>query len=399
MKCTVLAVSAVVVATASAAAPAVASPEPADVPGLVRFATFNASLNRATEGELLADLSTPDDEQARKVAEVVQRNRPDVVLLNEFDFVPGGAAVDAFRANYLAVGHNGAQPIDYPYAYTAPVNTGVPSGMDLDNDGRTGGPGDAYGFGQFPGQYGMVVLSKHPIGDVRTFQHFRWTDMPGAMMPDDPATPEPADWYSPQEKQALRLSSKSHWDLPIHVGGRTVHLLASHPTPPSFDGPEDRNGVRNHDEIRFWADYVAGAGYVYDDAGRTGGLERGAPFVIAGDQNADANDGDSADRAATQLLNAQRVIDPLPGSFGAVEAARNQGGANTGHRGAPYFDTADFGDQSPGNLRVDYVLPSLPLVPLRSGVFWPGTHDELSRLNDTSDHHLVWVDVLAAYHD
>ena len=54
----------------------------------------------------------------------------------------------------------------------------------------------------------------------------------------------------------FRLSSKSHWDVPIRIGRETVHFLVSHPTPPVFDGPEDRNGTRNHDEIRFWADYV-----------------------------------------------------------------------------------------------------------------------------------------------
>ena len=386
MKRAVLTAVAVAATAASLAVPAQAGP------GAVRFATFNASLNRGAEGELLADLSTPDDEQARKVAEVVQRNRPDVLLLNEFDHVAGNAAVDAFRRNYLAVGHNGAEPIDYPYSYTAPVNTGVPSGFDLDNDGRTGGPGDAFGFGQFPGQYGMVVLSKFPIGEVRAFQDFRWADMPGALRPDDPATPEPGDWYAPQEWERLRLSSKSHWDLSLDVSGRTVHFLTSHPTPPSFDGPEDRNGVRNHDEIRFWADYVAGADYFYDDTGRTGGLEPGAPFVIAGDQNADPVDGDTVDRASTQLLRAPRVVDPKPGSAGAVEAARTQGGANADHRSPAYFDTADFTDDSPGNLRVDYLLPSLPLIPVRSAVFWPT--GELARLNDTSDHHLVWADLL-----
>ncbi|MBB5154131.1 endonuclease/exonuclease/phosphatase family protein [Saccharopolyspora phatthalungensis] len=360
----------------------------------VRFATFNASLNRATQGKLLADLSEPDDPQARKVAEVVQRVRPDVLLLNEFDYVEGGAAVDAFRANYLARGQRGADPIDYPYVYIGPVNTGVPSGMDFDNDGTIGGGGDAFGFGAFPGQYGMAVLSKYPIGQARTFQRFRWIDMPGARLPDDPATPRPADWYSPEEQRSLRLSSKSHWDLPIHVGDKTVHFLTSHPTPPSFDGSEDRNGLRNQDEIRFWADYVtpSRADYIYDDAGTTGGLAPGARFVIAGDQNSDPLDGDS--NGARQILYAPRVIDPLPGSAGAVEASAAQGGANEHQLGDPFFDTADFTDEAPGNIRVDYVLPSAPLIPLRSGVFWPASGDELARLNDASDHHLVWTDLI-----
>lgn len=359
-----------------------------------RFATFNASLNREREGQLLADLSTPDDPQARDVAEIVQRNRPDVLLLNEFDHVPGGAAVDAFRDNYLRVGQRGADPIDYPHAYTAGVNTGVPTGLDLDRDGRVGGPGDAQGFGEFPGQYGMVVLSRYPIGPVRSFQDFRWADMPGARLPDDPATPRPDDWYSPTALQVLRLSSKSHWDLPIDVGGERVHLLASHPTPPTFDGPEDRNGLRNRDEIRFWADYTTpGRGeYIYDDAGRTGGLPADEEFVIAGDQNSDPLDGDSD--GARQLLRAPRVADPRPRSTGAVEASREQGGANERHRGDPAMDTGDFPDDAPGNVRVDYVLPSRGLVPLRSAVFWPNAGDPLARLGGASDHHLVRVDLL-----
>ena len=226
-----------------------------------RIATFNAALNRAAEGELVEDLSTPDDQQAANVAEILQRTRPDVVLLNEFDYVEGGAAVELFLNNYLHLSHNGAQPIDYPYFFIAPSNTGVPSGFDLDNDGTVGGANDAFGFGDFPGQYGMVLLSRFPIVEdqVRTFQNLLWAEVPGARLPDDPATPEPADWYSPDELAVLRLSSKSHWDVPIDIDGRTVHVLASHPTPPVFDGPEDRNGMRNADEIGFWADYIAGS--------------------------------------------------------------------------------------------------------------------------------------------
>ena len=52
----------------------------------VRFATFNASLNRSNAGEVITDLSTPDNEQAKAVAEIIQRNNPDVLLLNEFDY-------------------------------------------------------------------------------------------------------------------------------------------------------------------------------------------------------------------------------------------------------------------------------------------------------------------------
>jgi len=384
----------------SPAAANTAQPQERGGPQDVRFATFNASLNRAAEGELLTDLSTPDDEQAQKVAEVIQRNRPDVLLINEFDYVAGGAAADAFRDNYLEVGQNGAEPIDYPHAYTAPVNTGVPTGFDLNRDGSTDGPDDAHGFGDFEGQYGMLVLSKHPIDTdgVRTFRNFLWKDMPGATLPSDPATPDEGDWYSDEILDVLRLSSKSHWDLPIEIGGRTVHFLTAHPTPPSFDGEEDRNGTRNHDEIRFWADYVTpGKGdYIYDDDGVRGGLDPRERFVIAGDYNADPHDGDSVDAAATQLLDAPRVRDTRPGSVGAVVAGRQEGGANDDHVGPAWLDTADFAAESPGNLRVDYVLPSRGLIPRGGGVFWPVPGTELARLNDASDHHLVRVDLLVS---
>lgn len=368
----------------------------------VRFATFNASLNRSVAGELVADLTSPDDPQARNVAETIQRVDPDVVLINEFDHAP--AAVDLFRDNYLEVSQNGADPVEFPYAYVAASNTGIPSGFDLNNNGQVGGGDDAFGFGLFPGQYGLVVYSKYPIDTaaVRTFQTFRWADMPGALLPDDPATSAPADWYSPEELAVFRLSSKSHWDVPIKVGRDTVHFLVSHPTPPTFDGVEDRNGKRNHDEIRFWADYVSGparGGYIYDDEGQYGGLRPGSSFVIAGDQNADPEDGDSVDDAILQLLDHPLVNSRFaPSSAGAPEAALLQGGANLTHAGDARYDTADFADGAPGNLRVDYVLPSRRLKVRGGGVFWPTVADPLYRLTGTfpfptSDHRMVWVDV------
>jgi hypothetical protein len=370
----------------------------------VRFATFNASLNRAAEGALIADLSTPANVQAQAVAEVIQRVRPDVLLVNEFDFDAEGQAARLFQRNYLSVGHNGARPISYRHWFVAPSNTGIASGFDLDNDGVVGGPNDAFGFGAYPGQFGMAVFSRHPIlrHHIRTFQHFLWRDMPGALLPDDPATPAPADWYSSEELAVFRLSSKSHWDLPVVVGGKVIHALVSHPTPPVFDGPEDRNGTRNHDEIRFWSDYVlpSRSGYIYDDEAGRGGLKPGARFVIMGDQNADPFDGDSVPGAAQQLLENPRVNTSLtPTSPGGPEQAVLQGGANLTHRGDPAFDTADFVDvPGPGNLRVDYVLPSRSLRMLDGAVFWPLSTDPLFRLVGTfpfptSDHRLVWVDV------
>ena len=396
------------------------------MPSTIRFSQFNASLNRNSAGQLAQDLSTPANAQAKAVAETIQRTNPDVLLINEFDYVAADplAPVRLLQQNYLSVSQNGAAPVEYAYAYIAPSNTGIASGFDLNNNGaivtipETPGYGDdSLGFGQFPGQFGMLVLSKYPIdtANVRTFQNFLWKDMPGNLLTNDPTVNNPATpvnenlngFYSVEEQAILRLSSKSHWDVPILVDGEVVHALVSHPTPPVFDGPEDRNGKRNHDEIRFWSDYVSAGkgGYIYDDQGRTGAIAAGSRFVIMGDQNADPNDGDSYDNAILQLLqNPNLNTNSTPSSLGGQEQSNLDQGKNWLHQSNPNFDTADFGDTgfNPGNLRTDYVLPSSDLQIADSKVFWPVTTDPLFRLvgdrqsaatTPASDHSLVWVDV------
>lgn len=360
----------------------------------VRFATFNIAFNRPTEGALRKELEAGDSDPARKIAEVIQRARPDVLLLCEFDYDSDGAGLTAFQEKYLAVPQEGAEPISYPYRFFAPVNTGVDSGIDLDGDGQQGTGNDAFGFGNFPGQYAMAILSRYPIQreQVRTFQKFLWKDMPAALLPQKE---DGSSYYSPAALEVFRLSSKSHWDVPIDVDGTLIHFLVSHPTPPVFDGPEDRNGKRNHDEIRLWVDYVSGrADYLTDDRGQTGGLPEGAHFVIAGDLNSDPLDGDSYPNAISQLLDLPNVrSEPVPESAGGPYYAKIQGGANRAHKGNPAYDTGDFSDRNPGNLRIDYCLPSSSLEIVKAGVFWPVADDEGGLAVKASDHRLVWVDL------
>jgi hypothetical protein len=373
--------------------------------GELRVATFNASLNRSSAGQLIADLSVPGAAQPGVIAETIQRQRPDIVLVNEFDHDDGDVAVDLFHDNYLAVAqHPDVDPITYPYRLGFASNTGVPSGFDLNRDGTVGGPDDAFGFGFFPGQFAFAIYSTYPIleEDIRTFQEFLWKDMPGALLPSDPATAATGDWYSPEILEVFRLSSKNHVDVPIRVGRDVLHVLASHPTPPAFDGPEQRNVLRNHDEIRFWADYISPgerSRYIYDDEGRTGGLRPGARFVIAGDLNSDPCDGDSVPGAAQQVLDHPLVQDPLPTSEGAVEQTFLQGQVNLEHCNPPEYDTADFNSAGPGNLRVDYVLPRKGLRVSGGEVFWPTSDtDVFQRLIGTfpfpgTDHRMVHVDL------
>jgi endonuclease/exonuclease/phosphatase family metal-dependent hydrolase len=338
------------------------------------------------------------DPRARQVAAVLQRVRPDIVLLNEVDTDP--AAHAAFRRDYLGVAQDGGgAPIDYPHAWWGPVNTGEPSGLDLDGDGAVGGPGDAWGFGMHPGQYGMLVLSMHPIdaGAVRTFRLLPWSRLPGARVPQAPGADAPhfdaATWAQ------LRLSSKTHADLPIDTPLGRVHLLASHPTPPVFDGPEDRNGLRNRDEIRFWSFYLDDAApadgeapWLVDDAGRAGGLPADARFVLAGDLNADPDDGDAWRDAINALLVHPRMRpDAPPRAPGGALAAAAYGLPRTGDTTT---HTGDFGPRA-GTLRLDYVLPSRGFGLAGSGVFWPAPDAPAAAIAGGSDHHLAWVDLVA----
>ena len=163
-----------------------------------------------------------------------------------------------------------------------------------------------------------------------------------------------------------------------------------------FDGPEQRNRRRNFDEIRLLADHVSGdpqrAGYIVDDAGAWRTACRRAVRDCRR-LNADPHDGDSQPGAIEQLLAHPRIqAEPVPGSDGGAESAHRMGGSNLTHRGDPRHDTAVFSDP-PGNLRVDYVLPSTGMQVIDAGVYWPLSGEPDAALLDASDHRLVWIDV------
>ena len=362
----------------------------------IRIGTYNTSLYSNTAGGLIERLQK-NDLAAKKIAAVIQHQRPNILLLNEFDYDADGIAADLFQNNYLAKSQFKQKAITYKYRYFAPVNTGVLSGFDLNNDGKISGGNDAFGFGNHPGQYGMLVLSQFPIEKmaVRTFQKFLWKDFPNALIP---MKADGKPWYSADAWSVFSLSSKSHWDVPIKTAHGKLHFLVSHPTPPVFDGAEDRNGKRNHDEIRFWGEYVLNRGndWIVDDLGIHGGLSDGERFVIAGDLNADPIDGDGIPGTIVELLENPMVARmTTPRSEGAVEAALADAGANLTHRGAHHHDTGNFGPKV-GNLRVDYVLPSVGWQVLDKGVFWPKKGAIGSEWINASDHHMVWVDLIAA---
>jgi len=429
-------------------------------PAKLRIASYNVqnrgSSNTLSETPLITDLPGGNDEQYQAVAEAIQRIRPDVLLINEFDYEPTNVAVESLINEYMAVSQNGERPIEYPYYYNAPSNTGIHSGYDLRNDGTIDDtPGDqdygddAFGFGTFEGHYSFVILSRYPIDEdnVRTFQKFRWMDMPDANLPLDPndtdGDGDTSSYYTQEELEFFRLSSKNHVDVPVIVEGESIHILASHPTPPTFDDGEDTldangdptgvaadwNGHRNHDEVRFFSDYVdpSKSAYIYDDmeymaaqvanifdqdgdgdnrdedlnnngildpgedtdgdlmldiaydipevpASPAGGLPADSYFFIMGDYNADPTDGDATGNPAQVFFVDSTFIDT---SFIPMSTQLT----NPDH-------TSTFG------LRVDYALPSVfGWLVEGSAVFWPRDEQAGAELVTGSDHFMVYVDV------
>lgn len=367
-------------------------------PVTLRVATFNVSMDASnylsadqwqSEGaQALPTALREQHPQVQAIAEIIQHVRPDVIVLNEFDYLPDADVLGIFKREYLGVSQNGEAPIDYLYSFIAPVNTGRPSPFDLDRDGKaTGVAGDAWAYGNYEGQYGMAVLSRYPLDSTatRTFQFFKWRDLPGALQPLVPNTHEP--WYSAEAWAQMPLSSKSHWDVKLEVAGYPLHLLVSHPTPPVFDGEENRNGRRNHDEIRFWSEYISDRdnAFIYDDQGRRGGLGKHERFVIIGDLNASLESEDNIPGTIEQLLEHEQVQGKfVPTSLGAQQ--------HTPDNPLAAQHTADW------RKRADYVLPSsYGIRIIDGGVFWP-TADEpkanlVTKRKRSSDHRLVWLDI------
>lgn len=324
-------------------------------------------------GLLLRDVLTGTDPQVEAAAAVVAATNPDILVLTGIDYDYGLKALGAFAGRVKAAGGP-----DYTYRFALRPNTGMATGLDLDGDRRLGGPGDAQGFGEFSGQGGMAILSLLPIDaeGAQDYSAFLWRELPGTLIG--------GAGFGDEAAAIQRLSTTGHWAVPINLPGREgLTIFAWLASPPVFDGPEDRNGRRNHDEAAFWSRLLDGV------------LPFAAPvdpFVIAGVANLDPLDGDGRPEALNALLTDPRLTDPKPASTGGA------GAQNAGQKGDPSLDTADWPEvlpTDPGNLRVDYVLPSANLTVTASGVYWPEAGQPGAEAVATaSPHRLVWVDVV-----
>ncbi|HEY9038574.1 MAG TPA: endonuclease/exonuclease/phosphatase family protein [Roseovarius sp.] len=326
------------------------------------MATWNAELSRDGPGLLLRDILRGDDAQAEAVAQIIADVAPDILLLQNVDYDMELRALTALRDLIAAEG------LRYGHLFARLPNTGMATGLDMDGDGRLGEPEDAQGHGAFAGQGGMAILSRYPVDmdGVQDLSDILWRDVPQAMLPMVDGAPFP----SAQAQDVLRLADVAQWAVPVLHDSGPITLLAFHANAPVFDGPEDRNGRRNHDQLRFWQHYLDGAF----------GPAPEQRFVLLGHANQDPDKSEGIKAGIRGLLADPRVTDPAPLRQGAPP-------------GAPPEATVEWPRVTPPQMRVSYVLPSRDWAIAASGVHWP-MEGEGARLSQAaSRHRIVWVDL------
>jgi endonuclease/exonuclease/phosphatase family metal-dependent hydrolase len=377
-------------------------PDPADIVTDLPPATEpSPDTNRLTVAQFnIRELTTdrvqrPDQKGPMAAAALLQTIDPDILLVNELSNSvqqewDGPHNATSFYRSYLRQPLPlGLEPLTFAQTCFPRSNTGVPTGEPIHSGGFTLEPGcedyanNCHGYGEYPGRYAMALYSKFPIetDNIRTIRTFPWQALPDSKLP--PSFRDTLD----EAGVDLRLSSKTHADVPLRVGDTVVHALIAHPTPPRFDDDRNINGRRCHDEIRLLGDYISGAEYLTETDAVEATLPADEPFVVLGDLNAAPNKADDTDNAVNDhLLDNPRIdlsTDALPTSPGA----RERGDAIATHR----FETAD------GECRIkkaDYVLPSTEFDRLDAGVVWPESETDRERYRETvfaaSDHHLVY---------
>ena len=171
-------------------------------------------------GQLVADLTTGTNAQAHTVAEIIQRAHPDIVLLNEFDYVADGRRRPVPR-QLPRGGQNGATPSSTP---TRSSRRRTPASRAASTSTTTAGrraatTRSASARSRASTAWSCCRSTRSTTDEVRTFQNFLWKDMPGALLPDDPATAAPADWYSPEELDVFRLRASRTGTCPSRSAG------------------------------------------------------------------------------------------------------------------------------------------------------------------------------------
>ena len=268
---------------------------------------------------------------------------PDILVLLDIDHDRDALAPRAL-ASSLAEGG-----VDLPHVFAPRPTAGRPTDLDIDGDGRRGGPGDSLGWGRFSGSGGMVLLSRWPIRREAGIDHGArlWADAPGSRLPPD----------TPQALAAiLPLASTGQWEVPVLTPDGPLVVMAWHAAPPAFS---PLNPLRNADQNAFWRLRLNEA---------LGSVP--AAFVLAGNANLDPERGAGERAEIAALLAHPALQDPIPRAPHPVTGA---------------LDTATaWWPNGPGALRVSYLLPAADLVVRDAGLRWT---------SPATTHALLWVDL------
>jgi hypothetical protein len=329
----------------------------------LRLAIYNVDLSDRGPGLVLQSLQKGGSPAQTALVRNIIALDADILLLTGIDYDAEGKTLAALAAQLAQAG------LAYAHQVALRPNSGVPTGFDLDGNGRLGDARDAMAYGRYPGEGGMALLSRLPIdtAQLRDFSAYLWSDLPRSLSPDtDPAL-----------RGIQCLSSGGHYEVPVILpNGTPLRLLAFYAGPPGFDGTDDRNGKRNHDEAAFWLHLLAGD-LPYPPPS--------APFVLMGQASLDPVDGGGRSAALRQLLDHPLLQDPRPRS--------TSGRVDAGQRGDAALDTVLYNGL--GGLRVDYILPARAVTVAASGVMWPPDGGALATdLATAARHRPVWVDII-----
>ncbi len=286
--------------------------------------------------------------QISSLVKVITAALPDVLVLTGFDNDAGDLALAQFAARFGG---------KFPYFRGLVGNEGRESGLDLDGDGKLGGWADALGFGKFPGNAGMAILTRYPILSVSNENEILWTGVEGAGMPR-----RSDGSYFLRSDVAVKIPVFSHgfFEVDIDLGDSVLTVFASYLSPPVFDGPEDMNGLRNAAELQTIAGLLK---------------DRSEPFALLADLNNDPQKGEGHKAPLLELLAQLGQPDDLIG--------------------LPTANWASVADP----MRVDYVLPAPSVNVVRAGVVSPDQSSKNYGLTEAdirlaSDHWLVWADIV-----
>ena len=303
--------------------------------------------------------------------EIIQRVRPDILLLQEFDYDADGESLRAFRANYLARPQNGAAAHRLRATPSSPSRTpACPPGFDLDNDGKVGRRRRRAGLRRVSrASTRMALLSRFP--DRRGAARARSANSCGATC----------------RARCCRTIRDTGPRLVLARGAGGVAAVFEEPLGRAGDDRADSRctcwpAIRRRPPSTARRIAMACATttrsasgattssarrrYIRDDHGQARRIRRqavrdhGRPELRSRGWRQPARRHRGAARAPARqcvVRAAERWRAPRPAAV--------QGGANAAQRGDPRFDTADFNDRVAGNLRVDYLLPSKGLHGVR----------------------------------